>query len=131
MLTFKNNKIDLLQLVPKTTSSGFPIQIREFKKNNEIWLHLHYNHPRKPKLEIKRFIDIKKFGNLLGQYQAEGNKPINSIYPKYKVEFKNKIINEHEEFLNSLNELGINDILPALKVAFGNCSLRSQTGFPV
>jgi len=107
---FYNNKIDLLSLIPKKTSRGYEIIVSKFSKNNKEWLRLWYFHNRGSgrQLELKRYIDIKKFGSLLGQYQAEGNKPINSKYPKYKVEFKNKLIDEHKEFLKSLLDFGIN-----------------------
>ena len=106
---FYKNKIDLLSLIPKKTSQNYEIIIYPYRKEGNEWLKLWYLHERGSgnQLEIKRFVDIKKFGSLLGQYQAEGTKPVNSKYPKYRVEFTNKIINEHKEFLESLIEIGI------------------------
>ena len=108
MIKFKESKVDILSLIPKKTSKGFKIEIKKFRRKDEEWLYLSYTHPRKPELEIRRYVDIKKFGSLLGQYQAEGSKPVYSKYPKYKVEFTNKLIQEHKEFLGSLIDIGIN-----------------------
>jgi len=51
---------------------------------------------------IKRYVDIEIFGNLLGQMQAEGTKK-----DFKKLEFANKSIQEHIDFVSYLNDLGI------------------------
>ncbi|MEK6948539.1 MAG: hypothetical protein AABX19_04845 [Nanoarchaeota archaeon] len=105
---FCNNKIDLLNLIPKKTSCGYEIIVTKIIKNDEEWLRIWYSHDRGSgrQLEIRRFVDIKKFGSLLGQYQAEGTKN-KSNKSKSLLRFTNKTIEEHIDYLNSLYDLGI------------------------
>lgn len=79
------------------------VKIHKMGNKLGIW----YSHERGSgqQLEIKRYIEIETIGRLLGQYQAEGTKHKNS--DKFRVEFKNKLVKEHEEFINSLLNLGI------------------------
>ena len=104
---FHEDKIDVLFLIPERTSKGYEIFVNEFIKNNENWLMIWYSHERGSgqQLEIRRFAEIESFGSLLGQYQAEGTKHKNTN--KFNVEFTNKIIPEHQEFIASLSKLGI------------------------
>ncbi|MBI4452293.1 hypothetical protein HY637_02610 [Candidatus Woesearchaeota archaeon] len=104
---FYDDKIDMLSLTPEKTSKGYEIVVTEFDKNNENWLRIWYSHERGSgqQLEIRRFTDIATLGSLLGQYQAEGTKNKNT--DKFRVEFANKLIPEHQEFIDSLSKLGI------------------------
>ncbi len=105
---FKEDKIDMLSLTPEKTSKCYEIVVTQFDKNNETWLRIWYSHERGSgkQLEIKRFVSIEIIGSLLGQYQAEGTKHKNNI-KKFKLEFTNKLLEEHRQFLNSLANLGI------------------------
>lgn len=105
---FKDGKIDLLALIPLKTKRGYEILVTNFSKNNEAWLRCWYCHDRGSarQIELRRYVDIEPFGKLLGQYQAEGTK-YNNKTSLMRLEFKNKLISEHEEFINSLYELGI------------------------
>ncbi|GEM_PF-2275630 len=105
---FKENMIDMLFLIPEKTSRGYEIVVTEFEENNEAWLRIWYSHKRGSgkQLEIRRFIEIRSFGSLLGQYQAEGTKH-NNTNKKFRVEFKNKLVKEHSEFLYSFSNIGI------------------------
>ena len=104
---FHEGKIDMLSLIPERTSKGYEIFVNEFNKNNENWLRLWYSHERGSgqQLEIRRFVEIREFSSLLGQYQAEGTKHKSTI--KFSLEFTSKIIPEHQEFIDSLSKLGI------------------------
>jgi hypothetical protein len=102
------NKIDLLEFIPKQTSFGYNVLYELFNKDNEQWIKIWYDQKKaktRP-IEVKRFVDQKILGSLLGQYQAEGTK-YNNTKRKLAVEFSNSIIKEHKEFVNSLQELGI------------------------
>jgi hypothetical protein len=101
---FNKNKIDLLYLIPNKNRLGFEILVNEFNKNNESWLKVWYcfNRGSCKELELKRFIDIKKFGKFLGLMQSEGTKTNIDV-----MEFCNKAITEHLDFINYLAELGI------------------------
>ncbi len=105
---FKGNRLDLLALIPKKTSRGYRIFVNPFKKKDKDWLRIWYSHSRGSgkQIELKRFIEIKTLGTLLGQYQAEGTKHQKS-QRKFSVEFKNKLIKEHREFLDSLFDMGL------------------------
>ena len=107
---FKNNKIDLLSLIPAKTSRNYDIIVDKFNKNSEKWLRIWYCHNRGSgrQIELKRFLDVEMFGSLLGQYQAEGTKNKNDKYAKWCLQFTNKLIDEHKEYLNYLSELGVN-----------------------
>lgn len=101
---FKQNKIDILTLIPEKTIKGFLILVSEFNKNNEKWLRINCSHDRGScsQIEIRRFIGINIFGKLLGQLQAEGTK--NNLF---KLEFSNKSLFEHIDFIKYLIHLGI------------------------
>lgn len=107
---FKDNKIDLLSLIPIKTSRNYEIIVDKFNKNSEKWLRIWYCHNRGSgrQIELKRFLDIEMFGSLLGQYQAEGTKNKNDKYPKWCLQFTNKLVDEHKEYVNYLSELGVN-----------------------
>lgn len=103
---FKNNKIDMLALIAQQTSRGYKIFVNEFEKDNEKGLRVWYSHSRGSgkQFEIKRFVNIDLFGRLLGQIQAEGTK---SSERRFRLEFCNKLILEHTDFIRYLEELGI------------------------
>ena len=103
---FENNKIDLLSLIPYKTSYGYEIIVIEFIRNNEKWLRIWYSHKRGSarQIELKRFINIKFLGYLFGQLQAEGTK----CGRKFRLDFSNKLILEHKNFIESIEQIGIN-----------------------
>jgi len=101
-----NQKIDLLQFIPKQTSFGYKIFYKIFKRNNEEWIKIWYDQKKAKPTEINRFVDQKILGSLLGQYQAEGTK-YNNLKRKLAVEFSNSIMAEHKEFVNHFRKLGI------------------------
>jgi len=101
---FNKNKIDLLHLIPNENRLGFKILVNEFNKNNETWLKIWYCFERGSckEIEIRRFVDIDKFGRFLGLMQSEGTKENIDV-----IEFCNKSIIEHLDFLDYLEEIGI------------------------
>lgn len=112
---FRNGKIDLLSLIPEKTTTEKDVVVDEFLRSGERWLRVKYFLTRSyaREIEIMRFVDIRPFGEMLGQMQAEGTK----FLEKYKVtnlEFTNKILEEHMNFVCALRQLGLsNDIFYA------------------
>lgn len=102
---FWSNKLDLFALIPEYTLKNYEILVNSFHKDNEDWLRIWYAHERGSgrQVEIRRFVDTELFGRLLGQIQAEGTKSGR----RFRLEFCNKIIQEHKEFIGFLNSLGI------------------------
>ncbi len=105
---FFKGKIDMLSLIPEKTSRSFEIIVYPFMKNQIKLLKTWYCHNRGSgcQLELRRFVDIDKFGRLLGQYQAEGTKH-NGTCRKFHVQFANKLLAEHVDFLSYLELLGL------------------------
>jgi hypothetical protein len=99
----EDDKVDMLSLIPPTSGNGYPIYVDEHEKAGESWLRVWYYHTRGAarQTELKRYVDISKLGQLLGQLQAEGNKKGSAIV------FKNSSISEHADFVTALRELGI------------------------
>ena len=116
---FKDDKIDMLSLIPEKTSKDYEIFVVEFDKDAEKWVRIWYSHERGSgqQLEIKRYVEIEAIGSLLGQYQAEGTKHKNTSN-KFYIEFKNKLVLEHKEFVNSLNMLGITKNMSEFRFVF-------------
>jgi len=104
---FYKDKIDVLYLIPEKTSRGYELVVTNFISYNEEWLRIWYSHERGSgqQLEIRRYVKIEAIGSLLGQYQAEGTKHKNTL--RFSIEFANKSILEHQEFMDSLLKLGI------------------------
>lgn len=103
-----DKKIDLLEFIPKQTSLGYKIFYELFERDNEQRIKVWYDQKKakyRP-VEIKRFVDQKNLGSLLGQYQAEGAKSFRNNR-RMKIVFSNKIIEEHVDFVSSLEEIGI------------------------
>jgi hypothetical protein len=98
----EGEKVDMLSLIPPTSINGHPLYVDEYVKNVEEWLRVWYYHPRGAarQIELRRWIDISKLGQLLGQLQAEGDKK------NPRVVFKNTSIAEHADFVTALRELG-------------------------
>ena len=96
----------MLSLIPSTSIKGYPLYVDEYEENGKRYLRVWYHHPRGAarQLELKRYVDISKLGQLLGQLQAEGDK--NSE----RIAFKNTSIFEHTDFVSSLRELGVTNI---------------------
>ena len=94
---------DLLSLIPTTSSNGYPPYVDEYENSGEPWLRIWYYHPRGAarQVELKRYVDIFKLGQLLGQLQAEGDKK------SPRVAFKNASIREHADFVCALRALGV------------------------
>jgi hypothetical protein len=109
---FRNNKIDLLSLIPEKTFLGYEIFVTPFRRNNRQWLRIWYAHERgsSRQIELIRFIDVSALGRVLGQLQAEGDKF--SERRKHRIVFTNKLLKEHEDFINDIRSFGIstNDI---------------------
>jgi len=99
-----NQKIDILQFIPKQTSLGYKIFYELFNRNNEQWIKVWYKHPRIKPLYLKRWVDVKTFGCFIGQLQAEGTKNAKTIT---RLDFSNKLIEEHKEFVKHLKKIGI------------------------
>ncbi len=99
-----NGEIDLLFFIPNKTIKGSKIFIEEISKSNESYLRICSFHERgsASQIEIKRFVDINLLGKFLGQIQSEGSKNLSD-----KVEFCNKSIKEHRDFVDFLYYLGI------------------------
>jgi hypothetical protein len=98
----EGEKVDMLSLIPPTSTNGYPLYVDEYENNVEQWLRIWYHHPRGAarQIELRRWIDISKLGQLLGQLQAEGDKK------SLRVVFKNASISEHADFVTALCELG-------------------------
>ncbi len=101
---FNDGRIDLLYLIPERNRLGFEIFVDEFNKENSTWLRAWYCHNRGSckEIELKRFLKIEKFGKFLGLMQSEGTKSNIKV-----MEFCNKSIQEHLDFLDYLDEMGI------------------------
>ncbi len=99
----EGEKVDMLSLIPSTSTNGDQLYVDEYKNNGEPWLRIWYYHPRGAarQVELKRYVDISKLGQLLGQLQAEGDKQLNWVA------FKNVSLFEHSDFVSSLRELGV------------------------
>jgi hypothetical protein len=98
----EEEKVDMLSLIPPTSTNGYQLYVDEYENNGERWLRIWYHHPRGAarQIELRRWIDISKLGQLLGQLQAEGDKK------SLRVVFKNASISEHADFVTALRELG-------------------------
>lgn len=97
-------RIDLLSWVPQRTGKGHAYVVDEYLDDRgESWIRVWYCHRRGAarQLEIRRYIDVRHLGKLLGQYQAEGGERHG------RVEFKNKLLSEHREFVRALRALGL------------------------
>lgn len=103
-----DGKVDLLSIIPIVTSKGFSIVGEEYLHKNEKWIRIWAFHDRgsSRQIELKRFFDIKDFGRFLGQMQAEGTK-----FNFERLEFCNKSINEHKDFVTYLRKMGISEKL--------------------
>ena len=78
--------------------------IDEFEKDSTKWLNIKSFHARGSSRQIKlrRFVDSYILGSFLGQLQSEGTKSFNE-----RLEFCNKSLEEHLDFVNYLNYIGI------------------------
>ncbi len=99
----KDGKADLLSFIPDATNKGYPLYVDEHEEAGVSWLSVWYYHPRGAarQIELKRYVNVSRIGQLLGQLQAEGNKKGPSIV------FKNSSISEHADFVTALRELGV------------------------
>ena len=103
---YQGHNIDIWGLVPEKTQSGFKIAKDIINLDGIEWIKLSYNHSKKPQLLIKRYVDCVSFGYLLGQMQAEGTKYTN-MKRKLGIEFSNKLIEEHKDFIGYLENIGV------------------------
>jgi len=132
---FKNNKIDMLALIQNKTDNRNIIFIKKAIKQKEEWLNI-WSYRSKSTLKLKRFINIDIFGRLLGQLQAEGTKSGR----RFRLEFCNKLIAEHIDYIAYLTELGIPKNLFICKCDFHSkvyninkkvSEFESQVGIPI
>lgn len=102
---FKNGKVDLLSLVPEKTSKGYEIIVSEFETESDVFLRIWSPGGTKGarQIEIKRFVDKRALGEILGQYQAEGEKSGEIS----RVVFTNKLVKEHRDFIRNLESFGL------------------------
>ncbi len=102
---FVENSIDMLFFIPKISTLGSEFHFEIFKKNEEEYLRIVVIHGRGSSSQIilRRYVDPKLFGSLLGQMQSEGSKTNNE-----SLEFCNKSLYELEDFVSSLTYFGIN-----------------------
>jgi hypothetical protein len=100
---FKKGKIDLLCLIQKIKVDR-EFVCNSFKRGEEEFLRVWSYHSRGSCKEVilKRFIDADIFGRFLGQLQAEGTKEF-----RFRLEFVNKSIQEHEDYVRYLSFVGI------------------------
>lgn len=103
------DKIDMLSLIPATTSRGYRLYV-DCYEDGEPRLRIWYYHQRGAahQLELERYVDIIKLGQLLGLLQAEGDKTHSYVA------FKNASISEHADFVSSLHDLGLSTSISAL-----------------
>jgi len=101
-LTIVGDKVDMLSLVPATTNRGYRLYVDKYE-DQEPRLRIWYYHERGAarQIELKRYVDITKLGQLLGLFQAEGDKTYS------RVAFKNSSIREHADFVSALHDLGL------------------------
>ncbi len=118
----EGEKVDMLSLIPPTSTSGYQLYVDEYENNGEQWLRIWYHHPRGAarQIELRRHVNISKLGQLLGQMQAEGDK--GSI----RVAFKNSSLSEHSDFVSSLRELGISSPTISARCTFNPNKSSSQ-----
>ena len=93
--------IDLSSFIPEKIS-GFEVFVKE-DLHGEPSLLVYYHQNRVKPIRIKRFVNSKILGGMLGQYQAEGTK---NAKTKNGIEFCNKLILEHCDFIEGLGEIG-------------------------
>ena len=120
-LTIVGNKVDLLSLIPATTNRGYRLYVDSYG-DEEPRLRIWYYHQRGAahQIELKRYVNTRILGGLLGQLQAEGEKKENIV------SFKNCTIQEHADFVLGLLELGLE-----LEVVHAVCLQPSKDNFEV
>lgn len=101
---FFENKVDLLYFLPKKSQKGSEISFEELTIEGESFLRVFSMHSRGSSKEIllKRFVEPRIFGGLLGQIQAEGTKSNFNV-----IEFCNKNLLELKDFIRYLESLNI------------------------
>ncbi len=77
------DKIDMLSLIPATTNRGYRLYV-DYYEDQEPRLRIWYYHQRGAahQIELKRYVDITKLGQLLGLLQAEGDKTYSRLHSK-------------------------------------------------
>ena len=93
-LTIVGDKVDMLSLIPATTNRGYRLYVDNYE-DQEPRLRIWYHHQRGAahQIELKRYVNMRILGGLLGQLQAEGEKKQNIV------SFKNCTIQEHADFV--------------------------------
>lgn len=101
-LTMVGDKVDMLSLIPETTNRGYRLYVDNCE-DQQSRLRIWYHHQRGAarQIELKRYVNMRILGGLLGQLQAEGEKKENIV------SFKNCTIQEHADFVSGLLELGL------------------------
>lgn len=102
---FNNSKVDLLSLIPEETTKGYEIIVSEFEKDSEEFLRVWSPAGTKGarQIELKRFVDKRALGEILGQYQAEGQKSRKLS----QLVFTNKLVEEHHDFIQNMELMGL------------------------
>jgi hypothetical protein len=113
---FRNGKVDILSLIPENTSKGYDIIVSEFEKESEKFLRIWSPGGTKGarQIELKRFVDKRALGEILGQYQAEGEK----VGKPSRIVFTNKLIQEHKDFIQNLEFFGLNKELISIQCVY-------------
>ncbi|MCD6476630.1 MAG: hypothetical protein J7K26_00485 [Candidatus Aenigmarchaeota archaeon] len=107
---FINRKIDMKSLIPSKTMKKYNIFVSRYEKDNNEFLVLWYytGNMGSKRIVIKRFIEPEVLGSILGQLQAEGTKFKNLRKRKSpSIIFTNKLVSEHNEFIENIKLLGI------------------------
>lgn len=101
---FADMRVDVLAVVPTRDRAGNEYVVDEYvDSSSERRLRIWYRHKRGSarQLVIKRYVDPLRFGMILGQIQAEGEKT------PCRLAFKNRSICQHQDFVLSLKDLGV------------------------
>lgn len=125
---FKDNKVDLLSLNPKETSKGYEIVVSKFEKDSEEFLRIWSSGGTKGarQITLNRFVGKRIFGEILGQYQAEGQKSKRIS----RVTFTNKEIREHRDFIRVLEALGIDSKEITIQCAYNEERISKEGILP-
>lgn len=98
-------QIDLLAFIPVEDDRMNVYAVDDYRTpRGESRLRVWCYHKRgsSREIDVRRYVDVLQFGELLGQYQAEGDKE-----SRHRVAFTNKLLSEHVAFLSNLGALGI------------------------
>jgi len=112
-IIIKENKIDLLSLIPKRSRKGFPIRIFHDSDRLIIYEDVKRGHSANP-LIINRFVSLD-FCKFLGLLQAEGEKGLNKMGGN-ALTFTNILFSLLKLVIDVIREIGIEDQLIVVRV---------------